>query len=172
MKDMRISKALNWLFIAQILCILAVIPLVGGILAIVAFVLNLLALNGAGKLDEGYKTAFMLSIVGIVVAIVGAFAGSGVFGSIVSIISTVVSLGILYYVIMTTNKHLGNSDVAAKGLTVWKLNLICIAASVVLTLLALIIPVLAFLAVIVAIVEIVAGIMYIVYLYKASKALA
>ena len=173
MKDMSISKALNWLFIAEILSILGFIPLLGGILVIIAFVMNLLALHGAGKLDEGYKTAFTLSIVGIVVSIVAAFAGDGVFGTILDIISAVIALGILYYVVMTTVKHLGDSDVAAQGLAVWKLNLICTVALVVLTLLALIVPVIAgVLLIIVAIVEIVAGIMYIVFLYKSSKALA
>ena len=172
MKDMSISKALMWLFIAQILGILSIIPIVGAILAIIAFVLNLLALYGAGKLDGGYKTAFTLSIVGIVVAVIGAFAGDGVFGTILNIISTVISLGILYYVVMTTVKHLGGSDVAAKGVTVWKLNLICTVASVVLTVLVLIAPVLSVLAIIVAIVEIVASILYMIFLYKSSKALA
>lgn len=144
----------------------------GAILVIIAFVMNLLALYGAGKLDEGYKTAFVLSIVGIVVSLLNAIIKGAVFSGILDIISAVIALGILYYVIMTTVKHLGDSDVAAKGLAVWKLNVICTVALVVLTLLALIVPVLAFLAVIVAIVEIVAGIMYMVFLYKSSKALA
>ena len=172
MKDMSISKALNWLFIAQILCILDIIPLVGAILAIIGLVMNLMALNGAGKLDEGYKTAFILSIVGLVVSVVNAFAG-GVFGTILDIVSSVISLGILYYVVMTTVKHLGESDVAAKGISVWKLNLGCTVATVVLSVLSLIIPLIsAVLSVIVAIVGLVAGILYMIFLYKSSKALA
>lgn len=173
MKDMSISKALMWLFIAEVLGILTIIPIVGAILGIIGFVMTLLALYGAGKLDSGYKTAFILSVVGLVVSVVAAIVGDNVFGTILDIISTVISLGILYYVVMTTVNHLGGSDVAAKGVTVWKLNMICTIASVVLTILGLIAPVLAaVLLVIVFIVEIVAAILYMIFLYKASKALA
>lgn len=172
MKDMSISKALMWLFIAQVLGILRIIPLVGAILAIIGFVMTLLALYGAGQKDEGYKTAFILSVAGIVVSILNAIFKGVVISGILDIISALISLGILYYVIMTTVKHLNGSDVAAKGITVWKLNMICTVASVVLTILALILPILGVLGVIIAIVEIVAAILYMIFLYKASKALA
>ena len=174
MKDMTVSKALKWIFIAQILTILAVIPVVGAILAIIGFVMNLLALYGASKLEQGYHTAFILSIVGIVVSIISAFA-KGFVGTLVGIVSTVVSLGIIYFVIMTTNgllKGNGDGEIAQKGEKVWKLNLICTVVSVVLSVVALIAPGLAaVLAVIVAIVEIVAYILYLVYLNKSYKAL-
>ncbi len=174
MKDMTISKALKWIFIAEILNIIGGFVL-GGILGIIAFVLNLLALYGAGKLDKGYNTAFVLSIVGIVLSVL-SLINSNVLSVIVSIASTVVNLAILYFVITTTCKHLesnGGSDVAAKGVTVWKINLICAVASVVLTLLGLISLLLAgIMAVIVAIVSLVGGILYMVFLWKSYKALA
>lgn len=173
MKDMTVSKALKWIFIAEILSLLAFIPVVGAILALVAFVLNLVALYGASKLDQGYHTAFVLTIVGIVLSVLAIFA-NGVFGSLVSIVSTVVSLGILYFVITTTCKHLesnGAAEVAQKGANVWKINLICTIAAVVLTLLAFV-PVLAVvLGVIIGIVQIVAGILYLIFLYKSYNAL-
>lgn len=175
MKDMTVSKALKWLFIAEILTILSIIPLVGAILSVVAFVLNLVALYGASKLEEGYRTAFMLSIAAIVISVIAVFAREGAFAVILSILSTLVALGITYYVINTTVGMLkvrGASEVAAKGETVWKLNLICAIASVVLTLLTLIIPMLgAVLAIIVAIVEIVAYILYLIFLYKSYNTL-
>ena len=173
MKDVTLSKALMWIFIAQILV------LVGGLLpivAIVGYVLNLVALYAAGKLDEGYKTAFILTIVNTVLSVVASFAGDGL-GSIVSIASSVVNLCTLYYVVMTTVKQLeaaGHSDVAAKGVTVWKLNLICTIVAVVLSVL-LLIPVIqviaAVLAIVVGIVSLVAGILYLIFLYKSSKVL-
>lgn len=175
MKDMTVSKALKWIFIAEILSILAVIPLVGTILAIIGFVLNLVALHGASKLENGYHTAFTLSIVGIVVSVISLFAGSGVFGTIVSIVSSVVSLGILYFVITTSCGLLngkGAADVAKKGETVWKINLVCTIVSVVLSLLSFISVLAAILSVIVAIVEIVGYILYLIFLWHAQKALA
>lgn len=175
MKDMTVSKALKWLFIAEILAILAFIPLVGWILAIVAFVLNLVALYGASKLEQGYHNAFILSIVGIVVAIISAVVKKGFLASILSIIASVVSLGIIFFVISTTVGLLnakGASDVASRGETVWKINLICTVASVVLTLLAALIPVVAaVLLVILGIVEIVGYILYLVFLYKSYSVL-
>lgn len=165
MKDMTVSKALKWIFIASILNLFPIVSIVG-------FILNLLALYGAGKLQKGYNTAFTLSIAGIVVSVIDAFVGKGVFGSLVSIVSTVISLAILYFVITTTNGLLSDGELIAKGEKVWKINLICTVAAVVLTLLAFI-PLLAgFLAIIVFIVEIVATVLYLIYLYNSSKALA
>ena len=142
MKDATLSQALKWMFIAQILSIVgAFIPLIGVILIIIAFVLDLVALHAASKHDNGYHTAFILSIVGIVVSVVSTFAGDGFFATLVGIISTLVSLGIIYYVCTTTSNLLesgGNPAEAARGITVWKINLICAVASVVLGLLALI----------------------------------
>ena len=174
MKDMTVSKALLWIFVAEILSIIGGFVL-GGILGIVAFVLNLLALYGAGKLDKGYNTAFVLSIAGIVLSVL-SLINSTVLNTIISVVSTVVNLAILYFVITTTCKLLegnGNADVAAKGVTVWKINLICAVASVVLTLLGLISLVLAgIMAIIVGIVALVGGILYMVFLWKSHKALA
>ena len=167
MKDMTVSKALKWIFIAAILNLFPIANIVG-------FVLNLVALYAAAKLEKGYSTAFTLSIVGIVLSVLSLFA-SGVFGSIVSIVSAIVSLGVLYFVVTTTNGLLnasGSSEIAAKGEKVWKINLICTIASVVLTLLAFVPVLAAVLAVIIWIVEIVALILYLIYLYNSFKALA
>lgn len=165
MKDMSVSKALKWLFIAAILQMIPIANIVG-------FILNLLALYGAGKLQKGYNTAFTLSIAGIVVSVLSAFVGAGVLGSIIDIVSSVVSLGVLYFVITTTNSLLKEGDLVVKGEKVWKLNLICTIAYVVLTLLAFI-PVLAgLLAIIAFILVVIATIIYLVYLFKSSKALA
>jgi len=175
MKDMTVSKALKWLFIAQILSILSFIPIAGAILAIIGFVLNILALYGASKLQPGYHTAFVASIAGIVLSIIAAFAGDGIFGSIISILSTVISLAIIYFVIDTTNGLLrgyGEDEIAAKGDKVWKLNLICAIAAVVLTVVLIIVPLLgAVLGIIIGIVEIVAYVLYLIYLHKSYNAL-
>ncbi len=175
MKDMTVSKALKWIFIAQILGLFAWVPVVGLILAIVGFVMNLLALHGASKLEAGYHTAFILSVAGIVVSIIAIFANKGVLGSIVSIISTIISLGIIYYIINTTNGLLrsgGHEDIAVRGDKVWKINLYCTIAAVVLTIIAVIAPVLGvILSVVVAIVEIVGYVLYLIYLNKSYNVL-
>ncbi|MGN0986144.1 MAG: hypothetical protein ACI4OU_06565, partial [Candidatus Enterenecus sp.] len=172
MKDMTVSKALKWLFIAQILLILAIVPLVGWILAIVGFVLNLLALYGASKLEQGYYTAFILSVAGIVVSLINGFVKEGFLATLLNIAASLISLGITYYVIHTTVGLLnagGIDDVAAKGETVWKTYLICAVAGIVVSLLAYLLPVVTVvLTVVVGIVEIVAFVLYLIFLYKSS----
>lgn len=174
MKDMTVSKALKWIFIAAILQIFSGLGVIGSILGIIAFVLNLVALYGAGKLEQGYNTAFVLSIVGIVLSVL-SLINSVVLGTIVGIVSAVVELAILYFVINTTCNLLranGSDDVAQKGDTVWKINLICTVAVVVLLLLLAIVPLLAaFLTIVVAIVSIVGSILYLIFLYKSYNAL-
>ena len=165
MKDMSVSKALKWLFIAAILNIFPIANIVG-------FVLNLVALYAAGKLEKGYNTAFTLSIAGIIVNVISAFAGNGVFGTLVDIVSLVVSLGVLYFVINTTNGLLNDNELIAKGEKIWKINLICTVIVVVLSLMAFISVLAGILAIVIAIVEIVATILYLIYLYKSSQALA
>lgn len=168
MKDMTVSKALKWVFIAAILNLFPIVSIVG-------FILNLVALYAAGKLEKGYNTAFMLSIAGIVVSVIAAFTGNGVFGSLVSIVSTIISLGVLYFIVSTTNGLLnaaGDSEIAAKGEKVWKINLICVVAAVVLSLLAFVPALAVILGIVIWIVKIVALILYLIYLYNSSKALA
>ena len=177
MRDITVSKALLWVFIAEILSIFSGQGVIGSIIGIVAFVLNLVALYGASKHEQGYHTAVILSIVGTVVSVVGAIVGeSTVMASIVSIISAVVGLAILYFVVITTCNILeanGDSDVAQKGYTVWKLNLILTIVTVVLLVLSLISVVLAgILAIVMLIVGLVASILYLVFLWKSHKALA
>lgn len=165
MKDMTVSKALKWIFIAAILLMIPIANIVG-------FILNLLALYGAGKIEKGYNTAFTLSVVGIVVSVLSAFSGNGVFAILLGIVSMIVSLGVLYFVITTTNGLLKDGELVAKGEKMWMINLVCTIVSVVLTVLGFL-PVLASLvSVMVLIVEIVATILYLIYLYKSSKALA
>ena len=52
------GKGLNRMFIGEILYILAIIPLIGGILALAGYIVMLVGLYTAGKADDGYRTAF------------------------------------------------------------------------------------------------------------------
>ena len=174
MKNMSISEALMWLIIATILSKLSFLL---AILGIAALLMNLLALFSAGRRDRGYMTAFFLSIISIVVVVVGAiFQKVEVISSLFNILTLAINLGVLYFVVKTTNGQLteiGASEVVEKSYAVWKLNLICTVAAMVLTVLQMIVPALArTLAIAVTIVEIVAAILYMIYLYKSSKALA
>jgi hypothetical protein len=176
------AQGLKLLFIGEIVAIigaiLSLVPVLGPILMVASEVLILLGLYKAGADDQGYHTAFIISIANLVVGILNIFV-SGVFSSILTIGSTILSLMVVYYVVTTTGNlghSIGNEELEAKGKTVWTLYLICAIASVVITLISLI-PLLGPLAggvlgVIVAIIQIIAYILYLIFLSKASQALA
>lgn len=173
------AGGLKLLFIAEILAIigavLGLVPVVGSVLAIISLILVLVGLYKAGADDQAYKTAFIIGIVNLVVGIVSAFFGSGVFATILTIVSAVLDLAVVYYVINTTGnlaRSMGHDELSAKGNTVWKLYLICAVASIVIALLSFVPVLAAALAIVLAIVQIVAYILYLIFLNKASKALA
>ncbi len=186
------ANGLQKMFYAQIVVIigavLAIIPFIGGILGIICslagMVLQLWGLNMAANDDNGYKNAFTLTIVNMVVNLLSSVLSSVPFlSSLLDFASSVLSLIILYLVLQTSAKLLnnaGHSDVANMGKAVWILNVVSLVASLVMLIMALfallgldvvvavLTGIVGFLA---GIISIVAGIMYIVFLYKASKAL-
>jgi len=181
------ANGLHLMFIAEVLAVVGailmlipIINLIGSILAIIALVMMMVGLNKAGADDQGYRTAFMLSIVNLVVSIIGAFIPVGAIKSILSIVSTVLNLAVVYYVITTTanlSHSIGNEELPRKGNTVWVLYILCAIISVICTILVMIpslviIAIAGVIAIIVAIIQIVAYILYMIFLSNASKALA
>lgn len=171
------AEGLKLVFYSQIVSIIAVlfswIPVVGVILVLVAGVLNLVGLNKAADDDGGYRTAFQLTIVRIIVNLVGIF----VLETLLSQVASILSLAILYFVCMTTVNLLrgdGDSKLADRGELVWKINLVCTVVSVALYVLAFI-PVLnvlaAIAAVVIAIVSLVGAILYLMFLNGSYKVL-
>lgn len=178
------GQGLKKMFIAEvgvIVCtVLAIIPIINILAAIgmlVFLIISMVGLNAAGKDIEGCKKAFTITIIGIVVSIVGAFFKTGFLHVLFSIASDVLSLLVVYYVctsVAEVMNQIGASDIAQKGLTVWKINLVCTVISVVATIIGLI-PLIGLVStvinVIIAIVGIVAGILYMIFLNKSYKAL-
>lgn len=179
------GSGLKKMFIAEIgaiICaVVMLIPvlgtIVGGIGAIVFAVISMVGLYSAGKDIEGCKKAFTLTIVNIVLSILGTLLSSvAVLSMIISLASTVVSFLIVYLVCTSVGEVLkvnNYADVAGKGELVWKINLVCSAVSIVVTILAEI-PVLAILAGVVSMIAgiaaLVAGILYMIFLYKSYQA--
>lgn len=105
------------------------------------------------------------------------YPSDGLLGSLLSIISTIISLAIIYFVCSTTGNLLlsqGESALAQRGQTVWTINLVCAIVSVVLSLLMWI-PLLNILAVVgvivVMIAELVGYILYMMFLSSSYKLL-
>ena len=172
----KAAEGLKLMFYGELLAIIGIlltIILIGPIIALVGEILVLVGLYRARMDDEGYGTAFMLSIVNIVLSIVGLFVPSdGLLGSLLSIISTIISLAIIYFVCSTTGNLLlsqGESALAQRGQTVWTINLVCAIVSVVLSLLMWI-PLLNILAVVGVIVVMIAELVgYILYMMVLSS---
>ena len=187
MQDLQnAGSGLKKMFIASIgavVCtVLLIIPIVN-ILAMIGalvFAINsLVGLNEAGKDIEGCKTAFLLTIVNMVVSVLKniPFLGTGFLGALFSIAGYILGFLIVYYVCKSVADVLEQNepDVAKTGHMVWKINLVCYAAEIIIAVLALI-PLLnilaAFASIIIAIVSLVASILYMIFLYKSSNALA
>ena len=161
------GKGLNRMFIGEILYILAIIPLIGGILALVGFIIMLVGLYTAGKADDGYRTAFILTVAGLILSFI----------PLLSLIVNILSIITTYLVCTTTARLLtarGDTATAARGLFVWKLYAACLVVSLVCALL-LFVPLINVAAilmeVVVGIASLVGGILYLMFLYRASDSL-
>lgn len=178
------GAGLKQMFIAQvgvIICIVCAsipsISLISMIGAIVFVVISLFGLYSLGKDIEECKMAFILTIVGAIVNILAKLlANVPVVGPLLKIAYTVISLLVVYFVCIPVSgalSQIGATDIADLGQTVWKLNLVCYAASIVCSILAMI-PVLAVIGVLVSIFVLIAAlvgeIMYMVFLYKSYNA--
>jgi hypothetical protein len=177
------AEGLKWVFYGEILGIVGVVfafvsALLGVILMVAGGVLGIMGLNKAKTDDTGYQMALYVIIASIVVSIIKALLnGVPVLGTLMSIVSAIVSLALIYYVCITTSNLLhsqGQESLSARGVTVWKLNLVTTIISIVCTLLA-VIPILNILAAVVsffaAIVALVGYVMYLLFLNNASSTL-
>lgn len=179
------ARGLQKMFIAQIgavVCtVLAAIPvvgLIGGTGAIVFAVVSMIGLYGAGKEIEGCKTAFILTMIDIGLSIIAALvASSAVVAGIFSILDGILSYLTVYLVCTSVAEVLrgvGAGDVADKGVLVWKVNLGCFFAIVVISVLT-VFPVLnaiaAVASILVALASIVAAILFMSFLYRSYQAL-
>ena len=94
--DTIAGSGLEKMFYGQILSILVIIPLVGWIAAIVGIVLFLVGLHEAAGADEGYRTAFYVEIGILVLSVLAVFIG------VLNIVTSILSLVVIYLVCTTT----------------------------------------------------------------------
>lgn len=175
------AAGLKLMFIGQILAVVGLlliwVPLVGSLIVIAGFVVEIVGLYKASGDDEGYRTALMLLAVNVVVNLVAGFMGQGLLASLLSVVGTVLSLLAVIQVCTTTSNLLhsvGSEALSQRGSTVIKLFLVCTVVSIVCSVLSAI-PVLNVLAALVSIVaaiaQIVGYILYLMFLHSSSKAL-
>lgn len=180
------ASGLKKMFVAEIgaiICtIIAIIPILGilGTIGTLVFlIISLIGLNSAGKDIEGCKTAFTLTIVQLIVSVIAGLFGSGFFGIILRIVNDILALLIVRAVclsvaeVMEMQRH---PEIAGKGRTVWKINIVCYVIAIIFSVVSLIpllgIVIAAIGGLITAILSLVASIMYMIFLNNSYKALS
>lgn len=172
------GNGLKVIFASQIVAIIrAILPgMLGSIANAVAMALTLLGLKQAAMDDEGYNNAFIFTIVNLVIGFFNN--GSGILSSVLSAVSSILSLCILYNICNATKKLLnsaGETSLANLGAAVWFINIMCTIILVLVSFVAWI-PILNILAGIAALLTLLAAlvgaIMYLVFLSKSGNALS
>lgn len=154
MKNAALSRALKWLFIAQLLSIVAMLPLVynlRSLLGAAAGLLTLAALVRAAREASGYRAALVLCVANLVlgafssvllrwfiyflIRMLGTWAVQivGALSALLSMAGMVLGLLILRQVCLTTAGLVDDPAVAARGIRAWRINLICTVAVLLLT---------------------------------------
>ena len=139
------------LFTAQVLGIIAAFcslltlipgigPIIAGaaiaILGLIAYIMQLVGLNQAGKDEELIKSAFALAIFSLILGVVGGILGA-IFpsatwiASIVNLLNAIISLVIMHHVLFGGANL--NSALADKAASTWKTVLIVIILDIVVT---------------------------------------
>ena len=146
--------------ICTVLMIIPIINIFAAIALLVFGIISLVGLYGAGKDIAGCKTAFILTIVQLIVSFISGLIKTGVLHTVFNVANYVFGLLIIYFVctsVAEVMNQVGAADISNKGLTVWKINLVCYIILIV--------------SIITSIVSIVADIIYMIFLNQAYKAL-
>ena len=159
----------------------AIFGLVGSILILVAFIMNLVGILSARK-DEGlFSTALAFTIIGIAVSVLaGIFSKNELFGDFAQIITTFAEMMVAYYVvqgIMNLAVRLQNTEMYERGNQVRKYLMIAYCVPIIIHFISTILSmntdsVLAEgLALFASVVTLVVYVIYLGYLSKAKKML-
>ncbi|MGN8967204.1 hypothetical protein [Intestinimonas sp. HCP28S3_D6] len=154
MKNAALSRAIKWLFVAQLLSIVALLPLAYDLKTLLRAAVGLLTLaalvRAAGE-ASGYRAALKLQaadlaldvlsyvllrrLIFVLVTMFGTWAVQivGALSALLSIAGLILSLLILRQICLTTAGLVDDPAVAARGIWAWRVNLICTVAGIVLT---------------------------------------
>lgn len=170
------GQGLMLIFLGQIVTLFSFIPVLGGFAALAGLIISVIGFYTLSQVNEGYKNAFYLTIVNLVISVLKVIFRTGILNTMFSLISSIIGLIIVYLVCTTTAELLKGEDdglVDRAGL-IWKLYAICTCVSIVCSLL-MYIPFINILAAlftfVIAIVQIVAAILYLIFLWKSQKVL-
>lgn len=156
--------------------LLSVVPLVGLVLLIGGIGCEIYGYVTAAKSDTGYMNAAFCLGGNLVAVLLRGIVGEGLLSSLLSIVSSVLSLAVVYFMCQTTGRLLeaDHPELAVRAAMLWKFYLACMVVSVVCSVLG-VIPLIGILAGVlgwvVALATLVAEVLYLIFLYQAQKAL-
>ena len=102
MDRQKVKSGLGLMFWGNIVALFAVIPILGVIAALVGGIMELIAIVNLRKQSENYNNAFWFTIIGIVL---GLFVGGdGLWGTAMSILHGLATLGATYYICTATEE--------------------------------------------------------------------
>lgn len=188
--NLLVGRGLKLLFIGQILSVISGFMAEGvmsGLVELASAIVALVGLNIAAPAHPKFRTAFRLNIALIVLYVLTMVLTSlpdvrlsvGQAILLLAIAILVVALGVwsVYLICTAAGELLTANDyatLAAKGVTVWKLFLIC-SVAIIICMLLLVVPFIQIIAAILAIgatvAMLVGAILYMVFLYNAYHAL-
>lgn len=155
--------------------ILGAIVIAFAIITLIAFILNIVGLSKAKKDEQGFQTAYMLTIAGILVSLVSGFFSnneniSNIFTTAIDLIWLLVTCFIIVGIVSLATK-VNHSAVAAKGTSLLRLIVFVQVLSIVIRITSIICNIMNVRAVIPVILSIVAGVLTVVSLYLSHAAL-
>ncbi len=174
------SQGLKFKFIGELVAIacavIMVVPLLGTIIGLygmlACYIVSVYGIYLISLDIPGCRLAFIASIVDIVFAVARLFSGNVWF---MQVVSEIIGFAALYLLCRSLSEHLrehGMLEIADKGDTVWKINLICTAVSIVVSVM-MFIPIInllgALLGAVNALASIVGSVLYFTFLYKSAK---
>ena len=128
--NVEVGRGLNRIFIGQLLVIVAMIvatiPPAGLFAVVAALVLPMMGLYQAGRVDKGYHTAYVLSVVARVSGLLCRLIG------VTDLLGYILEFAVVYLVCTKTARRLeaeGDLSTAARGRFVWKLDAACLAVT-------------------------------------------
>lgn len=158
--------------------VLAIFGLGAGVLSIISLVFYLMGLSKAGSAHPGFKTALILVVVNLVLAVINTFAGATVIGTVITIVTPIINFLTVSYVCNSSAELLrsvGDEVTALRGGTVRMIYLVCMVVGFACSILA-VVPALAMAASVIGIVSSIASlvglVIYMGFLKKSSESLA
>lgn len=143
------------------LVLYGVVVIISVILAVIAFILQLVGLSKAGKDEPMIKSAFTAVIIGLIVTLILPAVGSLTqitwFNTAADFVNSLISLFVTHHVLFGGANL--NSSLSDKASSTWKLYLVTILISLIIVLIAIIVSAVG-LATIGSIIAVVLGIVY------------